>query len=66
MRRIKLDDGYYYIDDDNVNIGTGEALDISDINNSEEKLSNTAKIKIIDKEELLQDTITDLWGENND
>ena len=60
MKKIVLDKETIYIREDEVPVEERETI-ISNFNDSE----NTIKLKPISDEKLLEDTLTDLFGDNN-
>ncbi len=63
MKKVRYNDTYIYIDDTPVDESdTGIAF----IETKEEDLDKTLEIKTISQEDLLSDTITDLWGKEDE
>lgn len=59
MKKVKFNDTYIYVDDDEVDVKeTGVFI------TDEEELEKTKEI-IIDKSDL-EDTLTDIWSEKNE
>ena len=61
MKKVKYNDGYIYIDDTPVDEKeTGVLIP------TKEELDKTAEIQPISKDILLENTLTDLWGDSNE
>ena len=63
MKKVKYNDTYIYIDDTEVD---EKETGVMILNKKEEDLEKTQEIKKIDKEDLLENTLTDLWGDKNE
>lgn len=66
MKKLKLDDGYYYIDDPDIKTERKIALEANLKQQIQDDLEQTSQINIITEEDLLNQTLTDIWGEQND
>ena len=61
MKKVKYNNGYVYIDDTPVDEKeTGVLIP------AKEDLDKTTEIKPISKDILLENTLTDLWGDSNE
>lgn len=59
MKKVKLNDGYIYINDEEVDIKkTGVVID------NEKELEKTKEI-VLDNQNNLEDTLTDIFGDSD-
>ena len=65
MKKVKYNDKYILIDDSPLDIKKTGALWPNNLD-KKENLDDTMKVSVISKEELLEDTITDLWGDSRE
>ena len=65
MKKVKYNDNYIYIDDTLVDVKETGVLSPKEIIPEEEEFENTYEIEVVE-DKMLEDTLTNLYGDLNE